>query len=615
MANPANRKKPAASLKKSNVRFPVLNEKLEKWCFRQRKAILIGIIILSAVIRLVYFLELNKTHLVLSHLSKETDMYVFDEWARAIEKGDLLSQFYVQPEHYWMRMVSEYYFRDHPDKLAEFRAKVAPDTSFAAASRLLWAYWYGERTFPHEPLYTYFVALSYTLSHNDVRGVFFWQLLIGLMTNILIWLTTRRLFGDFAGLIAAMLAVFCGPMLFYELVLLRSSMACFFTILVLYLTLIAMEKNTFRTWVMAGIACGLAMMVHTFFILFLLGMSVILLFIHRKSFSRIRVTAGGLALGFFLIISPVMIRNGVMNVGLMTMSNNSVIGFISMNDKFFPGSYIGWSMNGEDVNRIMGETDGSFFKTLILTLKTHPSFGSYLVQVWGKFQASFSWFEIPNNVNFYFYREQAPILFITFVSFLVLSPLALAGIILAILNKIKAWPLYMMFLVMLFPLIAFMVLSRYRIPFAVVLIPFAALSVSELFSTWSGKKNWLLLLGTGILAYWSYLPRDINTVRLNRQDYETVYIIHYSDSLKADNRRQDWKKFIVRLDDYIHRYQPSGILDKKDYYKCKNDKESGIFTFFSFIHQIKSQALFYNGDTIGARIENTLALKLKNATD
>jgi len=60
----------------------------------------------------------------------------------------------------------------------------------------------------------------------------------------------------------------------------------------------------------------------------------------------------------------------------------------------------------------------------------------------GKLQASFSWFEIPNNVNFYFYREQAPELFVTFVSFLIIAPLALAGIILALLKRINAWPFY-----------------------------------------------------------------------------------------------------------------------------------------------------------------------------
>jgi len=42
-----------------------------------------------------------------------------------------------------------------------------------------------------------------------------------------------------------------------------------------------------------------------------------------------------------------MIRNSMMGVSLMTMSNASAVSFISMNDNFFPGCYAGWSMEAE----------------------------------------------------------------------------------------------------------------------------------------------------------------------------------------------------------------------------------------------------------------------------
>jgi len=111
MAHPVRNKKPGAHEKMSKTPVPGLKEKLEKWCFRRQKLIMAGIIIVSVTFRLVYFLELNKTHLIHQHIWKETDMYVFDGWARDIANGDLLSRSYVQAEHSWMREVSEDYFR------------------------------------------------------------------------------------------------------------------------------------------------------------------------------------------------------------------------------------------------------------------------------------------------------------------------------------------------------------------------------------------------------------------------------------------------------------------------------------------------------------------------
>jgi len=118
------------------------------------------------------------------------------------------------------------------------------------------------------------------------------------LTNILIYLTTRRFFGDLQDFVLRFLR-FSATDAFYELVLLRSSMACFFTILVIYLTSLAIEKNKVLRWLIAGISCGMAMMVHTFFIFYLTGAVVILLLIHRKDLFSIGATAGDLYLVFF----------------------------------------------------------------------------------------------------------------------------------------------------------------------------------------------------------------------------------------------------------------------------------------------------------------------------
>ena len=82
--------------------------------------------------------------------------------------------------------------------------------------------WAGGSTFYQEPLYAYLMAVTYKIFGGDHRWVFLWQLVLGVLTNVLIYLLARRMFGDLVGTVAGALAVLCSPMMFYELILCAS---------------------------------------------------------------------------------------------------------------------------------------------------------------------------------------------------------------------------------------------------------------------------------------------------------------------------------------------------------------------------------------------------------
>ena len=218
-----------------------------------------------------------------------------------------------------------------------------------------------------------------------------------------------------------------------------------------------------------------------------------------------------------LVMSPVIWRNHITGAPVMSLSSTSALSFVTMNNESFK-SFIGWNMNTQYLSEIMGETDGKLLKTIMPTLRTHKSAFSYLLQVWDKLHATFSWYEIPNNVNFYLYREYMPVLSLTFISFLIISPLALIGIFLSLYKRINAWPLYLMILVYLFPMLAFMVLSRYRIIFAPVMIPFAAFTVAELLGSWKGWKHYLIIPAVLILAYWASTTGNEKVNQISKND-------------------------------------------------------------------------------------------------
>jgi len=591
---------------------PALKERLDAWCFKGRIWIIFGIVLISVAFRAVSFHQLGKTQLLNEHIHTESDMYVFDEWARDISGGDLLSRNYRQPEHIWMKWIADKYFSDYPDKYAEYRRIAGPDTTKNTPNQAVWTHWYGENVFPHEPFYAYFLAFSYRIFGHDVSWVFILQLLIGVLTNVLIYLITRRYFGDFAGCIAALMAVFFGPMMFFEMVLLRSSLAVFFTVLVAWLMGIALERRTFTAWILWGAATGLLITIlgyvaiFFFLSLFFLG---IFFFWERK---MLLTAISGFILGTLLTISPVLVRNATVHAPLFSMSNNSAVGFITMNDKPFK-SFEGWNADIKIATDIMAKSDGKLIKAILPTLRTHDNVMSYLKQVWGKFQATFSWFEIENNVNFYFYRALIPVLRWTFLSFLIISPLALAGIILSVFRKKKAWPFYLLIPVFLAAMLGFMVLSRYRIVFAGLLIPFAAYTVSQLFSTWKGWQNWLLVAGVCLVGFWCSKPSGDEIITVGKTDYAAFWTIHYFNEIAKEANARNFDRTEFLFNDFIKRYEPDEIKELKPYYRCSTKGESGVFSFFENVHNNLAGLYRYTGKTDLEVREKEIANQLRIA--
>ena len=102
------------------------------------------------------------------------------------------------------------------------------------------------------PLYSYLVGLTYRVIGDDVRFVFGWQMGLGVMSTVLIWLLARRFFGDLVGACAGALAVLCGPLVYYELFLLRESTIVFAGLGVVWLADRALTRGSWALFVLLG---------------------------------------------------------------------------------------------------------------------------------------------------------------------------------------------------------------------------------------------------------------------------------------------------------------------------------------------------------------------------
>jgi len=209
--------------------------------------------------------------------------------------------------------------------------------------------------------------MNYKLFGHDVRIIFIWQMILGVLTNLLIYLVARRYFGDFTATLSAIMAVFCGQLIFYELVLLRSSMTVFFGIFVVWLFGVALDKNKYPWWLLFGFVTGMAILLQIYFVFFLFGGILLLARTLRKQYKQLFVYTGCLIAGTIIAMSPAVMRNAIVGAPLLSLNSNGATTFITDNNVTVR-SFVGWAAAVRITAEIMGSSDGHLIKAIILTL-------------------------------------------------------------------------------------------------------------------------------------------------------------------------------------------------------------------------------------------------------
>ena len=174
---------------------PAVPGPVEAWLARHSGWILLILVAASVCVRSTYFLQLNSGPGIELHRWDQTDMHYYDTWGRQIARGDWLSASVGVPMHGWHHRVAERYFAEHPDMRAALTEPVSAQSGARTdPDALLWSRWTGGRQFYQDPLYAYLVGLTYRVIGDDVRFVFGWQMGLGVMSTVLIWLLARPCF-------------------------------------------------------------------------------------------------------------------------------------------------------------------------------------------------------------------------------------------------------------------------------------------------------------------------------------------------------------------------------------------------------------------------------------
>ena len=554
----------------------------EAWLESRRAGVLVLLVVAAFAFRLVYFVELTSGPLSAWHTWDQSDLHFFDQWGRAIAEGDVLSNQVGHPYHGWHERTG---------------------------GREQWNEWYGGRLFHQEPLYAYLVGLTYTVFGPDPRWVYAWQMAVGIGSILLVWLIARRHFGHLVAAVAGLMAVLCGPVLFYDLVLLRTSLTVFAGLGLLLLLDLAREKGGARRWALAGAAVGGALLLQTTFVLFAAAALGWELWKRRRAAVRDVGIAAGVAA---LCLAPAIARNLAVGAPALGLSAVGPVTFIASNVRGYDPAN-GFSTDEPAIARIMGQTGGKFGSVVGQVLSEHSP-GSFLSLMAGKVAALTLNHEIPNNKNYLYYRRHAGILASTFVTFVVVFPLAVVGMIAASRSEKRPALLYFLVAGLAAPMLIFYVLSRFRAPLTMALIPFAAYGAVKM-TAWAVGRRWKeIAIGSGavvLLAVWSARPLPEHQMAIRSTDYRVAFETYWAPALK----KADLSAALAHLDEALSE-EPEEIQQiKGDRIPRGRVELRRVAQWFEFLHATRALALDRAGRTDEARMDSARAAALKKSQE
>ena len=115
--------------------------------------------------------------------------------------------------------------------------------------------------FSQGPLYAYVLGFWYWLFDSPETLILTLQAFIGSGTCLLIYASAQRLFTQRVALIAGILTAGFGPLVFYDVMLMKTFLSPFFTALILYACLRFREQQHLLWLWLAGLSVGLAVLV------------------------------------------------------------------------------------------------------------------------------------------------------------------------------------------------------------------------------------------------------------------------------------------------------------------------------------------------------------------
>ncbi|UCH81680.1 MAG: glycosyltransferase family 39 protein [Nitrospiraceae bacterium] len=369
-----------------------------------------------------------------------------------------------------------------------------------------------EHAFFTSPLYAYFLGLLYHTFGQSLLLIRSVNLILGLCSVVLTYLTAQLILKEKDAILATVIYGFCLPPIFYEFFAEKTSLVCFMTAVSLFLIVRALGRKDFLSWMISGLAVGLASLAHAT-LLILPPLAVFhLVIVDRQKWKQSLSLITAFSIGCIVSLSPATLHNYVADRDFVLIASNSGQSFYTGNHqenitgKYWAPSFAVASLAKEErdfhreaekrTNRKLKPSESSrfWFRQGIYEIRNNPVLS--VKRFLRKFRWAFNNEEVKDTRTFEFYKDRLPFFGAPLWGFGLPALLGLIGIVLTIKEK-KFYLIHWFLICSALTLTLFFVYGRYRI---IMLLPLCILSARTLAISYSSIKNRKILLLTGLLA-------------------------------------------------------------------------------------------------------------------
>jgi tetratricopeptide (TPR) repeat protein len=241
--------------------------------------------------------------------------------------------------------------------------------------------------------------------------------------------------------------------------------------------------------------------------------------------------------GFFIVITPVVIRNYVVSdykyIGISKETNAFWVG----NNPVATGVDVDWSGEYKYLNDKAGGSINNIALVFLEEIKKSPKIYAklYLRKIWMFFNS----YEAPSNTNYYLYRNEFPtVLRWPLFSFQFICALSLTGIFLSFFKNPKPYMAYIIISVLSISVILFHIQARFRLPVVPFFIIFASYSIYYIMEKIINRSylkpfiaiiisSFLFIMIKPDLTYAGFRPEQDGIRVIDRTNLALAYVDNY----------------------------------------------------------------------------------------
>jgi 4-amino-4-deoxy-L-arabinose transferase-like glycosyltransferase len=371
----------------------------------------------------------------------------------------------------------------------------------AWARELVAGDWRGDGVLFLGPLYPMFMASVYSIFGPSLPAVKMIQVVLGALSCVLVWGLAREIFGRRIAALTGLASILYGMHVFYGGTTMIVNLQVPLVVGLAWASIRALHDPTYRGWALCGLLLGLSALARQTVLLLAPVLALWVLFGMKGDYSFGQRFAFGSTFGVVicLLVLPFTIKNYVVGDDLVLLNSTGGANFYMGNQRNADGTWqipsIGWNVRVDNPRTMRDAFTGVAERETGRSLK--PSEVSSYWQGRGvdEIRADpFKWIrlefrkaalfvnahEVWNNRSVEVSKRASWVLRLPLVSFGLIAPFALLGLILTAGRWREFLPVHGAIGAYLIASLLFFVLSRYRMPATFLMLPFAAFAAFEL---------------------------------------------------------------------------------------------------------------------------------------